>query len=169
MRHLQTHIHSRRQVFQNINTHPNINYSSAKTTFPKRCVASNSSNTSRYPSLTKTSIPELNLIPNIASNKKDPLNHSIHDWRNSCNTHLRINRIAHEKNYKMSRATTNHLPKYSSAKIIVRKEKLTAVFINFTGGQHNQRVLTPITIPCILIRDNVRYVTMPRITYYSRL
>ena len=41
------------------------------------------------------------------------------------------------KTAKRQEPTTNHSPKYSYAKIIVRKEESAAALTNFTDGQYN--------------------------------
>ena len=70
------------------------------------------------PSLAQASIPELNLIPSIAPNKKDPPNHPIYDWRNIFAI-IPIYKLT-ESQMRKTPARQEHVvdysPKYSSAK-----------------------------------------------------
>ena len=93
--------------------------------FPERYTASNS--------LTQASIPESNLIPNIAleQERHDLPNHPIHDWRNifAAIPICELTESQMRKTPTRQEQAVNYSPKYSSAKIIIRKEKLS-------GGIH---------------------------------
>lgn len=123
---------------------PNINYSSAKMMFLKRCAGSSLSNISQAPYT----------------------NPNIHSWIKS-NTHSRTRKVFFypitlfmigERNLSLcfnkipiceltesqmrktiirQEPITNYLPKYSYAKIIVRKKESAAALTNFTDSQYN--------------------------------